>query len=62
MAKNLNFSPAYKAMLESGRKRRARALKLRNQGKKLKEIAAALKISHQRAHQMIVKARMELGE
>jgi len=53
-------TPAYQAMLDEGKKRRARALEMQvKEHKSLSEIGAELGVSRQRAAAMITAARKD---
>lgn len=50
---------AYQAMLEEGKRRRKRALELKNEGKTDAEIGVVLKVSRERARQLVKAARKD---
>lgn len=57
------YSPAYKAMLEDAKKRRAEALAMvEEEGKTVQQVADIMDVSKQRVSQMITRARIEKAE
>lgn len=55
-----NMSPAYKAMLEDAKKRRAKFLAMSKTGLTVQEVADKMGVTKQRASELIARARRDV--